>query len=317
VSEVEDPIVKDNQVLVRTKYAGVNYADLLARQGLYSWSTKRPYILGFEASGIVEEVGKNVSQIAVGDKVIAAAQNGGYAELTAVDEKLALHYPDHFNFKEAAAYIATWGTAWIALYEMARVRSGERLLVQAAAGGVGTSAVLLGQALGMEVFGTASTQEKRDFIETLGATALTYENFDIDLIDKPPNCVIETIGGDVYKRSNICLAPMGRIVLVGGSGIQVNKWNPLSWYKAWRALPRTNIGKVIKYSKAFMGLHIGRLIPLLDQMQPSLTKLNQIVTENGFKPIIKDDQIFSLDQVSAAHQFIHDRKNIGKVLLKP
>jgi NADPH2:quinone reductase len=316
VSEIEDPIVKDNQVLVRTKYAGVNYADLLARQGLYSWSTKRPYILGFEGSGIVEELGKDVKQVEVGDNVIAAAQNGGYAELNAVDEKLALSYPDHFNFKEAAAYIATWGTAWVALYEMARVREGERLLVQAAAGGVGTSAVLLGQALGLEVYGTASTPEKRKFIEKLGAKALTYENFDKDLKNSPPNCVLESIGGDVYKRSNICLAPLGRIVLVGGSGIQVNRWNPYSWYKAWRALPRTNIGKVIKYSKAFMGLHIGRLIPLLDQMRPSLDKLNKVVSDNGFKPIVREDQIFDLENASAAHQFIHDRKNIGKVLLK-
>lgn len=317
VSEVEEPTLKENQVLIRTKYAGINYADLLARQGLYSWNPKRPYILGFESSGIVEEVGKNVSSIEVGDSVIAAGQTGGYAELNAVDQNLALRYPDHFNYKEAAAYIATWGTAWIALYEMARVRKGEKLLVQAAAGGVGTSAVLLGQALGMEVYGTASTKEKRDFVESLGAKALTYENFDRELKDNSPNCVLESIGGDIYKRSNVCLAPMGRIVLVGGSGIKINKWNPLSWYKAWRALPRTNIGKVIKYSKGFMGLHIGRLIPLLDQMRPSLDKLNNLVTENGFKPIVREDQIFPLEQASSAHQFIHDRKNIGKVLLKP
>lgn len=316
-SEIEDPLVKENQVLVRNQYSGVNYADLLARQGLYSWSPKRPYILGFEASGIVEEIGNKVTSVEVGDNVIAAAQTGGYAELNAVDEKLALNYPDHFNYKEAAAYIATWGTAWLALQEMARVRKGERLLVQAAAGGVGTSAVLLGQALGLEVYGTASTQEKRDFIETLGAHALTYENFDKELKDKPPNCVIESVGGDIYKRSNICLAPLGRIVLIGGSGIHVNKLNPFSLYRAWKALPKTNIGKVIKYSKGFMGLHIGRLIPQLDKLRGTLNHLNQVVTENEFRPIVPENQIFNLDNVSASHQFIHDRKNIGKVLLKP
>jgi len=135
-SEIIDPIINDNQVLVRTKYAGVNYADLLARQGLYSWSPKRPYILGFETSGIVEEVGKNVSRVEVGDSIAAVGQTGGYAELNVVDEKLALSYPEHFNYQEAAAFMATWGTAWLALQEMARVRKGERLLVQAAAGGV-------------------------------------------------------------------------------------------------------------------------------------------------------------------------------------
>ncbi|MCE7735389.1 MAG: zinc-binding dehydrogenase [Candidatus Heimdallarchaeota archaeon] len=316
ISEIEDPIIGDNQVLIRTKYAGVNFADLLARQGLYSWSPKRPYVLGFESSGIVEEIGKNVTSVEVGQSVIAAKQTGGYAELTAVDEKLALTYPSYFNYKEAAAYIATWGTAWLALEEMARVRKGERLLVQAAAGGVGTSAVLLGQALGLEVYGTASTQEKRDFIESLGATALTYDNFDKELEDKPPNCVLESIGGKIFKRSNVCMAPLGRIVIIGGSGIQLNKWNPLSWYKAWKSLPSTNIGKVIKYSKGFMGLHIGRLIPLIDQLRDSFDKLNSIVEENDFRPIVRDDQIFNLEQATIAHQFIHDRKNIGKVLLK-
>ena len=284
---------------------------------MYSWSPKRPYILGFEASGIVEEIGKKVTNIEVGDSVIAAAQTGGYAELNAVDEKLALGYPDHFNYKEAAAYIATWATAWLALQEMARVRKGERLLVQAAAGGVGTSAIILGKALGLEVYGTASTQRKRDFIESLGAHALTYENFDTELKDKPPNCVLESVGGDIYKRSNICLAPLGRIVLIGGSGIHVNKKNPFSLYKAWKALPKTNIAKVIKYSKGFMGLHIGRLIPQFDKLKHSLDHLNRLVSENEFRPIVSEEQIFNLADAGIAHQYIHDRKNIGKVLLKP
>jgi NADPH:quinone reductase-like Zn-dependent oxidoreductase len=106
------------------------------------------------------------------------------------------------------------------------------------------------------------------------------------------------------------------MVLIGGSGIHVNKWNPISLYRAWKSLPKTNIGKVIKYSKGFMGLHIGRLIPEIDRLGDSLDHLNRIMTENEFRPIVRDDQIFDLKHASKSHQFIHDRKNIGKVLLK-
>jgi NADPH:quinone reductase-like Zn-dependent oxidoreductase len=112
------------------------------------------------------------------------------------------------------------------------------------------------------------------------------------------------------------MAPLGRIILIGGSGIQVNKRNPISLYRAWKALPKTNIGKVIKYSKGFMGLHIGRLIPQLDILQTALDGLFKIVEENDFRPIVKDNQIFDLKDADKAHQLIHDRKNVGKVLLK-
>ncbi|MHA2250787.1 MAG: quinone oxidoreductase family protein [Candidatus Kariarchaeaceae archaeon] len=317
VTEVDDPTPKRDEVLVQTKFSGVNYADLLSRQGLYSWSAKRPFILGFELAGVVEEVGKGVTSFQEGERVIVGAQNGGYAEKIARHEKFVFPAPEQFTFEESAAFFANWFTVWLALHETARVRKNEILLVHAAAGGVGTAAVKLGIAHGMKVYGTASTKKKQDFIEEMGGIALTYDNFDTELIQNKPDCIIETIGGDVFKRGFEILAPTGRIVLVGASGIQVNKWNPISWFKAWRSIPRTKMSKVLRRSRGFMGVHVGYLAGYYDRFRPSWDELIKVVTDHDFRPIIPKDQIFPMSKVTDAHQLIHDRKNIGKVLLDP
>ncbi|MHA2169569.1 MAG: alcohol dehydrogenase catalytic domain-containing protein [Candidatus Kariarchaeaceae archaeon] len=318
VSEVDDPKPQSNEVLVRTKYSGVNYADLLCRQGLYSWAGKRPFIMGLEAAGVIEEIGDQVDNANVGDRVIVAKNHGGYAEMITCEVDLLLPVPTQFSFQEAAAFVGNWFTAWVALHEMARVRPKESLLVHAAAGGVGTAAVKLGLAHEMYVYGTSSSKEKLEFIRESGATPLSYEDFDQQLRELGGvDCVLESIGGDVYRRSFAALSPLGRIVLVGGSGIQVNKWNPISWWKAWRSLPRAKMSQVLRQSKGFMGLHLGYLREYHEKMRPIYENLVKLVTEQDFRPTIREDQIFAMSDVAKAHQLIHDRKNIGKVLLDP
>lgn len=317
IEDVPNPELTPDGVKIDISFSGINYADLLSRQGRYRWSPKRPYILGLEASGTVSEVGDNVTRFKKGDKVLTGVQHGAYAEEVVAPERQVFHSPSHFSDEHAASFIATWGTSWIGLTEMARVRSGERLLVHAAAGGVGTAAILLGNALGLEVYGTASSSNKREFIESLGATALTYDNFDTEMKNTPPDCVIETIGGDIYKRSFKLLSPMGRVILIGATGIQINKWNVLSWYKAWKAMPKTNIQRVIKYSKAFMGVHVGYLLEQVENINQFTNPLFELVSKNNLSPIVHQDHIFPMSKVADAHQFIHDRKNIGKVLLIP
>jgi NADPH2:quinone reductase len=319
VTDVDKPTIDENQVLVKVKYSGINYADLLSRQGLYSWSPKRPYIMGLEAVGEIVEIGSTVTDKSIGDRVLVGKQHGGYAEYIVTDSIYALPIPDEYSFEEAVSFGVVWFTAWVGLYEMARVRKGETLLVHAAAGGVGIGAVKLGLALGMKVYGTASTEEKRNVIREMGAIPLKYEDFDQELnnIGDQPDCIIETIGGDVYKRGFDILAPMGRIVLIGASGIQVNKWNPLSLYRAWKALPRARMSQVLRRSRAFMGLHIGYMMNDPDRLLPSWQKMLSIMIENKLKPVFREEQVYPLSRVSEAHQFMHDRKNIGKILLEP
>lgn len=319
VTEVDKPTIRENQVLVKVKYAGINYADLLSRQGLYSWAPKRPYVMGLEAVGEIVEIGKDVTDKSIGDRVLVGKQHGGYAEYIKTDSVYALPIPDIYSFEEAVSFGVVWFTAWVGLNEMARVRRGEILLVHAAAGGVGSGAVKLGLALGMKVYGTSSTEEKRMVIKEMGAIPLKYEDFDQELnrMGVQPDCIIETIGGDVYKRGFEILAPMGRIVLIGASGIQVNKWNPISLYRAWRSLPRTKMSKVLRRSRAFMGLHIGYMLEDTDRLIPSWQKMLDIMVKHDLKPVFREEQIYPLSKVGEAHQFMHDRRNIGKILLDP
>ncbi len=317
IEEVPDPKPTENEILVKVKYSGVNYADLLSRQGLYSWAPKRPYIPGLEIAGEIIEKGKNVNNLEIGQRVFVGTQKGGYAEKLVTHKQYALPIPQNFSWEEAAAFGVQWFTAWVALYEMARVRPGEKLLVQAAAGGVGTAAVKLGNALKLQVFGTASTEAKRNFIEKIGAIPLKYDSFDISLKDNRPNCVIETIGGDIFKRSFNILAPMGRIIAIGATSLKINKWNPISLFKAWRGIPRVQLYQVLRKSRGFLGLHIGYMLKYPDILLPSWNKMIEVIEENNLHPVILKDHIFPMSEVSKAHQFIHDRKNIGKVLLDP
>ncbi len=125
VRQVPTPEPGENDVLVQIKLAGVNYADLLARQGLYNWVNKPPYILGLESSGVVEAIGQNVRRFKVGDRVVVGSKNGNYAEWIVQPEDWLLPAPDTLDFAELACLCGNWATAWTALAEMARVRSGK------------------------------------------------------------------------------------------------------------------------------------------------------------------------------------------------
>jgi len=178
VTVVPDPAVGEYDCLVRIKRAGVNYADVLARQGLYNWQGKLPYILGLESSGIIERTGGGVTKFKAGDAVVVGSRGGNYAELIARHEDDILKAPPGFTFGQSACLFGNWLTAWCAMFEMARVREGEVALIQAGGGGVGTAAIQLGVAHTMRVYGTASSQVKKDYIAGLGAKALDYSDFD-------------------------------------------------------------------------------------------------------------------------------------------
>ncbi len=315
VSEVDPPTIGSHDLLVKIHYAGVNYADLLSRQGLYSWAPKLPYILGLEASGIVEKVGNQVTKFKVGDRVIVGKNSGGYAEYISVHEDFALSPPSNYDLKESASFVATFFTAWLSLTEMARVRAGEVLLVHSGAGGVGTAAIKLGKALGLKVYATTGSPHKMKLIEELGAIPLSYSNFDVKL-DEKPEIILETMGGEVFRKSMAILAPMGRLVSIGGTSIQVNKLNPISLFKAWRALPRVAFKDLLRNSKGFMALHVGYLRKFPERIREPWEKLVALVEEQDIRPTIDPEGIFPLENAADAHRYIHARKNRGKVLLK-
>jgi NADPH:quinone reductase-like Zn-dependent oxidoreductase len=319
-SEVPDPKPKRGEVLVKVSFAGINYAEILSRKGLYGWAPKPPYILGMECSGVIEQVGEAVDGSRVGQKVMAGAKYGAYAEKIAVAEENALPLINGFSLEEGASFLVNYLTAWVSLFEMAKVRPGEKVLITAAAGGVGTAAVQLASCAGCEVYGMAGSRDKLELVRSLGATeGFNYRDPDcfkqLIVASGGVDVVLEVVGGKVFRRGLDALNPFGRMVVAGFASLDLNKWNPLSWLKTWRDMPKVKVGRLAERSIAVMSSHLGYLLEREPgRMGQLYTDLSDFVVKHDIKPIV--GKVFPFSQAGEAHEYIESRKSVGKVLLK-
>ncbi|MFQ5637968.1 MAG: zinc-binding alcohol dehydrogenase family protein [bacterium] len=319
ISDVPEPVPAAVEVGVRLHYTGVNYAEILSRKGLYDWAPKRPYILGMEGAGEIETVGDGVDKSRIGQKVIVGTQLGCYAEKIAVPQELAVPALEQYSMEENAAFIVNYMTAWVALWELARLQKHEKVLITSAAGGVGSAAVQLTAKLGCEVYGLAGSQEKIDLVKSLGAAeALNYRDNDcfqqLREISGKMDVILETVGGRIYKESRKLLNPFGRMAVVGFSCLNLKKWNPVSWWQTLRDLPLVSLHSLAIASNGIMATHLGFLLKDTEKTIAIFERLKQFVTDNQIRPII--GKTFPFEQASAAHAFIESRKSVGKVLLR-
>jgi NADPH:quinone reductase-like Zn-dependent oxidoreductase len=319
LTEVPDPRPADNEVLVQLQYIGINYAEILSRKGLYGWKPKGIYIPGMEASGIILEVGKGVDSARIGQKVMIGTQHGCYAEKITVPSHQALAAIPTYSMQENAAFLVTFITAWVMLVELAHLQSSDTVLVTAAAGGVGSAAVQLAAQMGCKVYGLAGNQAKIDFVQTLGAAgAFNYRGsgWQKQVRDSlsGADVVLEFVGGDIFKFCFDLLNPFGRMLIAGFASFNLQKWNPFSWYRTWRDMPRIPIAGLAKKTGAVMASHLGYLLKQPERMIGIYQKLASYVAKHEIKPVI--DREFPFEDVLQAHLFIEQRNNIGKVLLK-
>ncbi len=310
------------EVIVKMAFAGINYADILSRKGMYSWAPKRPFILGIEGSGVIAQKGEEVEECEIGEPVIVGTQSGTYAEYIKVHKSRIFPAFPNYALRENATIAGSYMTSMVALKEMARVRQGETILVQAAAGALGITTCQLAKAMGLKVAGTASKEKKITFLrEKLRidlAINYTTQDFVREIKEwtrgKGVNVVLESVGGKVFQNSLRVLAPTGRIVLVGATSISYSKKNPFSLYKAWRQIPRVNLLKAIRRSYGVLGFHLGWLLTSSREiLTPIIKELQEIIVTNDIHPVI--DNVFTLEQASEAHRRIETRENIGKVIL--
>lgn len=320
VTNVIEPVPGPGEVRVRISYAGINYAELLSRKGLYGWAPKRPYTLGMEASGVIEELGEGVDTSRLGQEVMVGTKTGAYAEKIVIPEKQAIPSPEGFSTEESAAFLVNYMTAWVALFTMAKARPQENVLITAAAGGVGTAAVQLTSALGCRVYGMAGSEEKIEYIKSHGATAaFNYRSSrsfeDLLSVTNGVDVALETVGGDVFKKSFNTLNPFGRIVVAGFASLDLKKWNPYSWYKTWQDIPRADIRKMAQKSLAFMSCHLGYIMEEEPEtMEAIYTELQDFVLKHNIKPAV--GKVFRFEDACDAHRYIESRKSVGKVLLR-
>ena len=322
IHEEKSVPVGSHSVRIQVTAAGVNFADLMMRMGLYPEAPKTPFVPGYELSGIIREVGPNVQSLRVGDRVFGGVRFGGYTNEAVVHEAQVRKIPGKLTDVEAAAIPVNFLTAWIALHEMARVRKGDQVLIQSAAGGVGTAAVQIAVQAGARVVGLVSSKAKEPALRALGvAEVITYEEFARAPQESTRRfqIILDSHGGNSLKKNLKNLAAGGRVVTFGAAQLVGGRKRGLSRMLSF--LFQTPILTPFGLMDQNIGIFGLNVLPLFEDPNPDHPQLiyqifDKIVAgfANGsFKAIVS--KTFPLEQAGAAHDFLQSRSTIGKVVL--
>jgi NADPH:quinone reductase-like Zn-dependent oxidoreductase len=315
-----DPGPDELHLAVRA--AGVNFADLLQRAGLYGTMPPRPFAPGFEVAGEVVRTGSAVRDWKAGDRAVALLRHGGYARDVIVAARQAFRYPGVLSPVQAAAAPVVFLTGHVCLFEAARARPGETALVLGAGGGVGTAAVQLAVRRGLTAIGTAGTAAKRDFVvRELGAAACfdSRGEWESDVRTAAPlgvNVALDPVGGRATRSCVRVMAPLGRLVTYGLS--EALPGGRRNWLRAGLAALRTPRFHPLALFERNLGVFGVQLLHLFDReamLRPALEEIYGGMAAGELRAIVDRTFPLSRDGAVAAHHYLHERKNLGKVVL--
>lgn len=317
VQERPAPTLTAGGVRITVRAAGVNFADLMARLGLYPDAPPMPAVVGYEVCGEITELGEGVSGLAVGDRVLAGTRFGGYAEEVCVVASDVVPIPDAMSFEEGAAIPVNYSTAWAGLLGYGSLRRGERVLIHAAAGGVGIAATQIAKHTGAEVYGTASPAKHEAILGFGVDTALDYTKGGWEKGLPPFDLVMDAIGGASLKRSYDLLRPGGRLVAFGASSVVAGEKKNLlkAAPQALRMIRGFNTMDQMSDSKAVIGLNMLRLWDDRGTLEPWITPLRALIDDGTIRPVVSDAVPFA--KAPEAHRILTERRNVGKVVLVP
>jgi NADPH:quinone reductase-like Zn-dependent oxidoreductase len=326
VRERPDPPVGPGEVRVAVKAAGINFADLLARAGVYPDAPPPPCTVGYEVAGEVESVGDGIEGFGVGDRVIAGTVFNGHAELVAVPADQVIALPDRLSFEQGAGILVNYATSHAGLVTMGGLGPGERVLIHAAAGGVGIAATQIARKIGAEIFGTASPS-KHAAIRAQGVEhAIDYRGQDFEAEvrritgGEGIDVAFDALGPKSWRKDYRLLRAGGRLVMygysesesAGGRNIAALLGTlaraPFATVPWWKSLG------VMNENKGVFGLNMltwwknEGLDRVLEPLQAALDA-------GDYDPVVAE--AFPFDRAADAHRFIAERRNIGKVVLTP
>ena len=320
VREAPDPVVQPGTVRIRVHAAGINFSDLLARQGLYPDSPKPPCTVGYELAGVVDAVGPGVTTPRGGDRVIATTKFGGQSELVVVAPGSVFPLPAGWTFEQGAAFPVVYLTAHHMLVRVAAAQRGETVLVHSAAGGVGLAVAELGRILGLRVIGLASPPKHavlREYgVEPLDSRDPRWFEAARRLRPRGIDIVLDAVGGRSWRYGYELLAPAGRMVCYGASALsEGSRRNLLKLL--WRVIrfPRFGPLTLMNDNKSVAGVNLGHIWSEQALLAPQLEALLRYAREGKITPRV--DRTFAFTEAAAAHRYIHERRNVGKVLLVP
>jgi NADPH:quinone reductase len=308
VAEIPVPEPRAGQVRVKVEAAGLNYADIMIREGLYIEKMPLPYVLGREFCGTVDTVGSGTNGLRPGDRVLGMVKGGAMAEYVIADSRGLVPCPGALTPEQGAAILVQGVTAVHLVEDVGEVKSGQTVLVHAGAGGVGTLAIQIALARKADVIGTASSDEKCRLITDLGARAINYARGDwvAELRNmtngRGADVILESIGGEVFRRSfKEALADFGRVIVYGLAGGHLEKLHNR---------------EILESNRAVFGYFLGSYFPRhMDRVATAVRRVTDLIVSGRIRVVIGGT--FPLDDAPAAFDHMQHRKSVGKVVIKP
>jgi NADPH:quinone reductase-like Zn-dependent oxidoreductase len=322
-----DPTFGAGEVRIAVHAAGLNFADTMARVGLYPAAPKPPCVLGYEVAGEVESIGEGVSGLTVGQRVMAGTQFGGQAELAVARARDVMPMPDHLSFEEGAAFCVNYATAYAALIIMGGLRERDRVLIHAAAGGVGIAASQIARNLGADIYGTASAA-KHDAIKAQGVDhAIDYRAQDFKAeIRRLTNgegvdVILDAMGPTSFRKDYRILRPGGRLIMYGLSeamnenGRSVRAAISSVLRIPTSTMPWWNAGRMLNQNRGVFGLNLLSWWRREGGMDRITAPLLSDLESKRLQPVVA--RSYPFEQAGDAHRYLAERRNIGKVVLTP
>lgn len=321
VREEADPEPKDGEIRIRARACGINFADLMARTGMYPDAPKIPCVIGYEVAGVVDRVGKSVTTFHEGDRVMGIPYFGGYTDTLCIAAEQAFALPAKMSFEEGAALPVVYGTAYNMMLFCGNLREASTILIHSAAGGVGLAAIDIGRTRKCTMIGIASAS-KHEFLRERGCQhTISHDEDYVEKTraivgDKGVDLVLDAVGGKSWSEGFDLLAPCGRMVCFGfsvaASGTTRSLWSAVTNFLR---VPKFSPMKLMDTNRSVSGTNMAHLFARLDLLAGSFEELMKMYERGEVRPFV--DKTFPFADAAKAHHYLHDRKARGKVLLVP
>lgn len=321
VRDLPEPAPAPGLLRVQVRAVGVNFADVLSRLGIYKAAPKPPFVPGLEVAGVVEEVGEGVRTLRAGERVMAFCPFGGYAEKAVVPEDFAFPIPDDMGFPEAAAFPVQYLTAWYALHEAAHVQRGETVLVHAAAGGVGVAALQLLREMGTSVFATVGSEQKAAVVQEENPHAVPILYLKEDFAQRirretgaGVDVVLDSVGGEVFRKSWNLLNPYGRHVLFGAaSAVKPGAIARLGALWRLRAMWLVSPLAMLDRNRTLSAFNLYYMRSRSGLFREAADRMLDMRARGLLKPRV--GLALPLEKAAEAHLRLQERRTVGKVVL--
>jgi NADPH:quinone reductase-like Zn-dependent oxidoreductase len=320
IREAPDPQPANGELRIRVKTSGVNFADILARRGLYPDAPRPPMVVGYEVSGVVDAVGGAVGEPWLGREVFALVRFGGYSDVVTVPLAQVFPKPARLDHAQCVALPVQYLTAWQLLVVMGAVTASDSVLIHNAGGGVGLAAIDIARHVGATIYGTASSRKHAFLVERGLTHAIDYTHNDwtTELMrltsGKGVELIIDPLGGGHWRKSYAALRPTGRLGMFGISAATTSRLpGPMRLLTLAVQIPWFHPLGLMSRNRGVYGVNLGHLWREMPKVQAWMRALLDGVDAGWIRPHV--DRTFPFEQAGDAHTWVEDRKNIGKVAL--